>query len=54
MIDLHKDMDIKMIHFDVTWDHLHTAFKYYKVDEILIQDAKNRIYSLTGQIVRAK
>lgn len=40
MIDLHKDMDIKMSHFHVVWDHMYTAFKFYNIDESLIQEIK--------------
>lgn len=54
MIDLHKNMDIKMAHFDLTWDHMYTSLAYFQVDERLISEVKERVYSLTGQIVQGK
>jgi len=29
MVELHKNMPIKQIHFDITWEHMHAAFLYY-------------------------
>jgi truncated hemoglobin YjbI len=54
MVELHKNMKIKIMHFDVTWDHMHAAFKYFNIEEVLIQDIKQRVYALTGQIVTIK
>jgi hypothetical protein len=33
---------------------MHAAFKYFNIEEVLIQDIKQRVYALTGQIVTVK
>ncbi len=47
MVDLHKNMKIEMKHFHFTWDHMYAAFKYFKIDESLIQEMKQKVYSLS-------
>ena len=54
MIDVHKNMPISMRHFDIVWQHTENVFKQLKVNDELISDAKQRIYTLTGQIVNTK
>lgn len=54
MVTLHKKMPIKYEHFDITWEHMESAFLVFKLPKNLIAEIKEKIYALTEQIVQIK
>ena len=54
MVKLHEKMPIKQIHFDITWEHMESAYLVFKVPKDLIAEMKTIVYGLTGQIVQIK
>ena len=54
MVTLHKNMPIKYIHFDITWEHMESAFLVFKIHKDLIAEMRAKVYSLTEQIVQIK
>jgi truncated hemoglobin YjbI len=54
MVTLHKDMPIKKIHFDITWEHMESAFLVFKIPKDTIAEMKDRVYALQGQIIQIR
>lgn len=54
MVTLHKNMPIKRIHFDITWEHMESAFLVFKLNKDLIAKLKARVYGLDEQIIQIK
>ena len=45
MVTLHKNMPIKKIHFDITWEHMESAFLVFKLDKELIKKLREAVFS---------
>lgn len=45
MVELHKDMPIAQIHFDITWEHMESAFLIFNLDKELIEKMKKAVFS---------
>ena len=54
MVTLHKNMPVKRIHFDITWEHMESAFLVFKLSKDLIAKIKELIYALQDEIVQIK
>jgi truncated hemoglobin YjbI len=54
MVTLHKNMPIQQIHFDITWDHMESAFMCHKLDKELISELKAAVFSTQKDIVNTK
>ena len=54
MVTLHKNMPVKRIHFDITWEHMESAFLVFKLSKDLIAKMKELIYALQDEIVQIK
>ena len=54
MVKLHENMPIKQIHFDITWEHMESAFLIFKIPKELIAEMKELVYALQGDIVTIK
>ena len=54
MVKLHENMPIKQIHFDITWEHMESAFLIFKIPKDLIAEMKELVYALQGDIVTIK
>lgn len=52
MVTLHKNMPVRQEHFDITWEHMESAFLVFKLSKELIAKIKELIYSLNKDIVR--
>lgn len=51
MYTLHKNMPIKQVHFDNTWEHMESAFLVFKLDKELIKELKVAVYTTNKEIV---
>ena len=54
MITLHKHMEIKQIHFDITWEHMEASFLIHKLSKDLIGKLRAQVYSQELFIVNTK
>ena len=54
MISLHKHMPIKHEHYEITWEHMESAFLVFKLDRELIAELKTAVYSTYDNIVHSK
>ncbi len=51
MYTLHKKMPIEQIHFDITWEHMESAFLIHKLSKELIEKLKVAVYSTNKDVV---
>ena len=54
MVTLHKNMPVKQEHFDITWEHMESAYLVFKIPKDLISQMKDLVYGLQGEIVQIK
>jgi truncated hemoglobin YjbI len=54
MYTLHKNMPVRQEHFDITWQHMESAFLVFKLNRDLIASIKELVYGLNKDIVRSK
>lgn len=54
MVALHKNMPIKKIHFDITWEHMESAFLVFKLSKDLIAALHDTVYTQMQDIVQIK
>jgi hemoglobin len=51
MKTLHKNMPIKQEHFDITWEHMDSAFRVFKVGTETIKEIRDLVYTTAKDIV---
>lgn len=51
MRTLHKNMPIKKIHFQITWEHMESAFLVYKLSKDTIREIRELIFTTEKDIV---
>ena len=54
MVKLHENMPIKQIHFDITWEHMESAFLVFKIPKDIIAQLKEAVFSQQNDIVQLK
>jgi hemoglobin len=54
MKKLHERMPIEPIHFDITWEHMESAFLVFKVPKTLIEKLRKEVYKNFDDIVQIK
>lgn len=54
MKKLHERMPIEPIHFDITWEHMESAFLVFKLPKTLIERLKVEVYKQFDDIVQIK
>jgi truncated hemoglobin YjbI len=51
MVTLHKNMAIKQVHFDITWEHMDSAFRVFKVNTATLAQIREVVYTTAKDIV---
>ena len=54
MVKLHERMPIKQIHFDITWEHMESAFLIFKIPKDVIAQMREAVFSQQNDIVQIK
>jgi len=52
MVKLHEKMPIRQEHFDITWEHMESAFLVFKLGSEIIKELKAAVYTTNHDIVQ--